>query len=520
MNRFFALLITLAMVLSMCVALPAVAAAETYDETITWWINPNLDVLVTAETLSDTAFGKELSRRMGVNIQFIHPPAGQHVEQFNLIAASGDYYDIMSYNWNNNYPGGGAKAIEDGILLNLTEYYEGGKTPNLKALYTEYPFFEKLAKLDDGSIYSFPQTRIEDQLSTFIGLTLRADWLEKVGLDVPKTYDELETILVAFKEQCGAEYPLSSQMDWWPALTGGYRVNLDMYINDEGKVAYGYADPGYKEFLTMLNRWAEMDLLDPEFKTQDRASIDAKITGGKVGAYLGTPDSWLGTYMRLMTEVDPTVQMVGVTGLRVSADDVPAMTQKDWEVTVSDWTTGISTKAKNVEKCIEILDYLYSEEGNMLINFGIEGESYNMVDGQPIFVDSIINNPDGLTMKQAMAQYAIGGLGNFPGNQNAAPVAQQRLFPCQNEAIAAWIAGGEESFAYRYPPVSVAVEDTEEYAELITDIKTYCEENYLRFIFGQRSLDEFDTYVEELKGMGLDRVIEIKQSAYDRFLAR
>lgn len=520
MKRLLSLLVATLLVLTMAGAFP-VAVAETYDETIDWWYYANPDVLVTAESLSDTAFGKEYSKRMGVNINFIHPPIGQETEQFNLIVASGTYYDLMSFNYT-AYPGGATKAIEDGVILNLTEYYENGQIPNMKATYEQYPMFEKLAKLDDGSIYCFPMIRVEDELSTYIGLTLRADWLEALGMDVPKTYDELEAILVAFKEEKGADYPLTTQMGFSPTLTGGYRVAMDMFINDDGSVAYGYVENGYKDYLTMMNRWYDMGLLDPEFTTQDRATIDAKITGSRSGAYLGTPDSWLGTYMRLMTEVDPSVNMVGLTGLRVSADDPPAYCQKDWEVMInSNQTTAITPAADNVEKCIEILDYLYGEEGNLLANFGIEGESYELdANGDPQFVEWITANPEGLTMKQTMGQYAPGGLGYFPGNQNAAPVAQQRFFPCQNEAIAAWIADGDESFTWRFPPISPSVEESDEYADLITDIKTYADENYIRFVSGQRSLDEFDQYVQEMKNMGVERAVEIMQSAYDRFNAR
>ncbi len=521
MKRFLSVFIALAMVLTLAVVIRPQTAMADATETIDWWYYANTDVLVTAESLSDTAFGKEYSRRMGVNINFIHPPVGSETEQFNLIIASGTYYDIMSRNWT-SYPGGASKAIDDNVILNLTEYYEGGRLPNLKAIYTTYPTFEKLAKLDDGSIYCFPMIRIEDQLSTYIGLTLRADWLEKLGMDVPQTYDELEEVLVGFKTLEGVDYPLTTTMGFSPTLTGGYRIALGMYINDDGVVSYGYGDAGYKDYLTMMNRWYSMELLDPEFTTQDRASIDAKITSGRSGAYLGTPDSWLGTYMSLMTKVDPDVDMVGVTGLRVTTDDPPAYCQKDWEVMInSSQSAAITSSCKDVDKCLEILDYVYGDEGRLLCNFGIENESFTYDEnGDPKFTDWITSNPDGLTMKQAMGQYAPGGLGYFPGNQDAAPVAQQRFFPCQNAAIAAWIAGGAESFTWRLPPISPSPEESDEYADIITDLDTYSSENYIRFISGQRSLDEFDTYVQELKNMGMERAVEIMQEAYDRFSAR
>ena len=68
----------------------------------------------------------------------------------------------------------------------------------------------------------------------------------------------------------------------------------------------------------------------------------------------------------------------------------------------------ITTSCKDVETAARLLDYAYSEEGHMLFNFGVEGESYTMVDGYPTYTDKILNNPEGWPLAQSLAAYIRG----------------------------------------------------------------------------------------------------------------
>ena len=68
-------------------------------------------------------------------------------------------------------------------------------------------------------------------------------------------------------------------------------------------------------------------------------------------------------------------------------------------------SAAISTACKNVEAAARLLDFSYGEEGHMLVNFGIEGVSYEMVNGNPEYTEVITDNPDGLSMTNAMSIY-------------------------------------------------------------------------------------------------------------------
>ena len=62
------------------------------------------------------------------------------------------------------------------------------------------------------------------------------------------------------------------------------------------------------------------------------------------------------------------------------------------------------------------------------------------------------------------------------------------------------------------------MEESEEYNRTVSDIATAAAEQSLRFVTGDRSLDEYDAFIEDLRAMGLDRLTELKQAAYDRYL--
>ena len=70
------------------------------------------------------------------------------------------------------------------------------------------------------------------------------------------------------------------------------------------------------------------------------------------------------------------------------------------------------------------------------------------------------------------------------------------------------------------PAVTMTVDEANEYASLFNDIDSYMKEQISLFIQGKRSLDEYPEYRATLESMGIERMIELEQAAYDRYMAR
>lgn len=177
------------------------------DVTFTYWVGTGFTPTESYKSFADYPFYKELEKETGVKVEFIHPVAGSSGDQFNVMIASGEYPDIIQNNFF-TYPGGAAKAIEDGVIIETTDYLDK-YAPNLKSYLENHPNIDKMVKTDAGQYYSFPTIQGDDFLLTYTGLILRKDWLDELGLDVSETIDEWETVLTAFKEKKGAATPIT-----------------------------------------------------------------------------------------------------------------------------------------------------------------------------------------------------------------------------------------------------------------------------------------------------------------------
>jgi putative aldouronate transport system substrate-binding protein len=143
---------------------------------------------------------------------------------------------------------------------------------------------------------------------------------------------------------------------------------------------------------------------------------------------------------------------------------------------------------EKLEAALWLLDWLYSDEGHMINCFGIEGESYNMVDGYPTFTDIVLNNADGLNVAAALSIYAR-------GHQNG-PVVQDTRVNDQYYSYTAQIAGmhlwTKTDFGeYMYPAgAAIATDDADDFATITANIKTYKEEMEAKWITGQQELTD------------------------------
>src|SRR3989442_1583918 len=83
---------------------------------LSYWAPMSSNVSPTMKSFGEIACYRELEKRTGIHIEFQHPPLGQETEQFNLVAASGKYPDVIEYNWLTNAPGGPARFLRDGVI--------------------------------------------------------------------------------------------------------------------------------------------------------------------------------------------------------------------------------------------------------------------------------------------------------------------------------------------------------------------------------------------------------------------
>ncbi len=499
---------------------PAIDMEEVID--ISWYTS-NFSSAVT-DSLANVRAYQEYGERNNVNIDWQHPATGTDGnEQLNLMIASNDLPDVVFWNWN-GMPGKITKYIDDGNVIPLNDYME--YAPDYQARLDEYPDVAKVVPLDDGTIPAFYQLDPDPRRTTYAGLMIRTDWLDALNLEVPETMDDWHTVLTAFKNDDPNGNGQQDEIPWseakgsnLSAFTAAFGIYADMYINPEtGMVDYGpYNSEAYKEFLTTMNQWYNEGLIDAEFPANDSKILTANMTSGISGATFGYVNGGIGNYTRAAIVNDPDYEIMGIPS-PVGDDGVNYMVKNDHLMKIG-WGATISNGAENVERIVSLLNYGYSEEGNLLLNYGIEGESYEMIDGEPQFMDFIINPEEEDKTRAVMASMYASPINGFAKVMNFdAQAAVQYEIETQEPSIENWLDG--DSSLMLHPNMTLTSEESEEYSLIFSEVKTYVDEMTQKFITGDVSLDEYENYISAIENMNVERMIEIYQVAYDRFLER
>lgn len=483
---------------------------------MTYWMGINANMSLAVDNAGKTEFAKELAKRTGVEVEYIHPVTGQEATALGLLIASGEMPDMIEYSWA-TYNGGGQKNVDEGVIIPLNDYIDK-YAPNFKKFLEENPEIDKMIKTDDGIYYAFPFIRGDDRLLISTGSVYRRDWAEKAGLEAPETVEDIEAILKAYKAD-GIKKPLSVTSSGLNSFMQNFSTKEGFYFKD-GKVVYGPMTKEYENALTTYNKWYKEGLLDNNYISVDSATIKAQVLNGETGMAFATGGGDLGSWLDTMEAKGEAFDMVGFTFTAVGA-----VGEKNAMYNVESNYPGygsvaITTSCENPAAAVAFLDYGYSEEGNEFFNFGVEGVAHEKnEDGECIFTDLINKNPDGLTQASAMTMYIRsstsgafvqdrGYIDQFYGREN------------QQQTLDAWLADVETVKKNNLPKYTMTAEENEEYTSIMTEISTYVQEERDKFVTGKNSLDNLDKFIEDLKDLGIERAIEIVQAACDRYEAK
>jgi putative aldouronate transport system substrate-binding protein len=279
-----------------------------------------------------------------------------------------------------------------------------------------------------------------------------------------------------------------------------------------------------------MRKWYEEGLIDEEFVSQKYDGWTAKITGDKVGMFFCFPDSvgsWEDSIKQTLKDnaygnpddvcIYGLVPLKGIDGVPYTYDNDNAMVSFAGANQPTVITTA-AVKNGHIEKCLELLNYLYSEEGSELNNWGVEGVSYTKdADGTHHWTEAVTNDPD-YGMADAVFKYALPTLGGWPkamsyeawGSMNL--VVPDQITTHKNYALS--------DTSLDIPSFALNAEEQETYSRIITDVNTAVSEVYLSVITGKKDVAELDALLAQVKSMGIGDAVAAYQSAYDRYMNR
>ena len=173
---------------------------------------------------------------------------------------------------------------------------------------------------------------------------------------------------------------------------------------------FGPYDDAFGDFLVFFKDWFDRGLADPEFFSNERNTFNAKILNGETGAWLSYTGSGIGAYLDA-NGGKGTFDIVAAPYPVLNKGDVPFFGQRDNPLPGAGMA--ITTQARDVEAAATFADFAYGEEGHVLFNFGLEGESYEWstsypgFEGErwPVYTDVMNSDPDGRTLSQMGGLY-------------------------------------------------------------------------------------------------------------------
>lgn len=482
--------------------------------TLSYFVADDSNCAIMTTDWNDNEFYQEMERRTGVHLEMEMVSSADYQTNFNLMIASGTLADLI-YVGASYYAEGVDAAIDDGYFLDLTDLVDE-YMPNYQKVRTSDIQYELLSTTDSGRLGAVYELRQSKQ-GPWLGLWIRQDWLDDLNLETPVTFDDYHEVLTAFKNEKGATAPLilnfSGSDGEFGTMSGGLNVLNSWQLDETGKVNFGPYMDAWKEYVTIMNQWYNEGLIDPDFMATDERTADmAKVVTGASGLFAAlytmpsvyeaaSEDSNMN-----LAPVNPPVKNEG--------DEIHIRLRDSY----TSGNTAISADCENPEVAMRWLDYLFTEEGALLANYGIEGDTFEFnEEGEPEFTDKILNNENGWTMTQTVASYlcpsaGIANWSDWTRELAGVPEKDQACYDVWSEADDTW----------RLPSsVTLTQDESTERAALYADISTTVKEQTAQFISGALDIESnWDAYISSLEASGIERAIEITQAAYDRYLAR
>ena len=344
----------------------------------------------------DNPVAKAITEATGVTLDVSYPVAsqGDAKEDIALMIANDEYPDMI-------YAKGSATDLyQAGALIDMTDLIEK-YGPNIKKMYGAE--MEKLKwSQDDPGIYQLSYAGVNQKTLT-TGGSCQIQWaaLKENDYKYPKTLDEYEKMIKSYlaahpKTEDGLDMIgiTMSASDWHWMITLGNPAGLiadaspdngQWIIDDEYNVHYKHVTDEEKEYFKWLCRMYNEGILDPNFATQTDDDYIAKVASGRVVAI--TDAEWHYSQCEATLVADGKVDQTYV-GLPVTLREEQVEKALLYQGTTVGWGIGITKSCEDPVRAIKFLDYLCSDEGQILYHWGIEGENYFLDDdGQPYRTD-------------------------------------------------------------------------------------------------------------------------------------
>lgn len=473
---------------------------------------------------------KSVEEKTGIDLEWtILPSTSDAAQKLKLILSGGDLPDIFF-----NMPGITSSDVyslaQQGTFIPLNDYIDSYGVETQK-MFDEVEYAKSLITYPDGNIYSLPYINDCYHCNVQQRMFIYKPWLDKLGLSVPTTTDELYDVLKAFKEKDpngngkNDEIPLAGNTTAAGTIASFvmnaftyYSVNNEYYVDDNGKVAIPYDTDEWKAGLEYMSKLYADGLIAPESFTQNDTQLsgvvksETETVGAFTNRFSHSITGWdTGTIGTLSTDYVVVPPLTGPDGYQGAV----------WRPYSSSNNARfmISNTCANPEIAFRLGDYLLSQEQTEISLMGLEGKGWKKADAGEVGIDgrqavyhqiseaaSIPNQSWGIQLPMVATNDIRMGMAATGGDSNL-EVSLYKMTKVY------------EPFKVDRANVIPNLYFSDEDITILSDLSTitkYVNESTARFITGDLDISkEWDTYSSELNDMGYEKFVEIYQNAYD-----
>ncbi|MBO9606752.1 MAG: extracellular solute-binding protein [Paenibacillaceae bacterium] len=438
---------------------------------------------------------QEIMRQSGFEIVPVIPPKGQETEKLNLLLASNEKMDIFM---------GDTLTFKDkGAIQPLNALLDKYGQNLKKAWPKEWEDAWKAVTDKDGNIWAIP---IGPGPVVLKANLFRADWLQKLGLQLPRTIDEFENVLKTFKEKdpagSGQTIPLVTNVEGLNlALAAGFMdVGYGNWLDKDGKIKPAELHPGYREFVAKVADWYKKGYIYKETFALNAERYRELIKQNRVAA--------ASIHFTIVTNVQHELQKTVPEAKYEVAGELKGP-QGKVATSTGQSTSGymINKKAPNPEATMKYLDWLNSNIDHFLLSFyGIKNKHWKYVDEAKHIVERVDESYVGEFLTGNTYVQTVGFLPNDPAGKPEFD----------------YMGKYGEKLDWAKKPFTADVDymyDQKEISDKLpnqADIKRMISEEITKFMMGARPMSDYDKFVQELYAAGLDKWISVYTDQYNK----
>ncbi len=524
--------------------------------TLTCWIDFDPVIAQYYNDYNDTPFYQWLEEQTGVHIEFEYYNDEQYEQQMNLMLATGNVTDLMYYP---ESPNGPEAAVEDGLFADLNKYRD--LMPNYYAMlddddasttawewgeerdtfwYGPQGAFHEICNTVKGYMWCASQIW-PDSTGVYFGPFIRKDWLEELNLEVPKTVDDLEKVLAAFKTLGDDVIPMNlnpsgaDSVSYW--LESAFGFHYGWYTVDQGVVqaAEGCGSQGLKDYLILMADWYQKGYIDPNFMNRDASGVDALMLNDRLGILMpGWDSSGLDQLEYQYSGSDEDFALTALPMI-VREEGQQLHLRGGDDCAPSNYFCVYGKADEETQRvAAQWLDKWYTKEVELRAYYGIEGDTFVFDEaGHPYFTKSFYENRDAENLPMTkLYMHNKGGCWSTKANTFAYLLNPEDVAEMTDEDVIRYQKFGAAEAAYVENMKTWASADYcdrdgiigyvtftgdgwDEAYTPFTDAATTLDAYVLKVIIGQDSIDRYEEVCRTCWALGFETSRELMQQAYN-----